>query len=61
MPMLVRLLTVYGTGLATYDSGWFLYYYDDFVQYRTGRIKLHHWYRYDTAIILPVVITWCVV
>lgn len=40
--------TVYGTGLATYDSCRFLYY-DDFVQYRTGRIKLHHWYRYDTA------------
>lgn len=39
--------TVYGTGLATYDTGRFMHY-DDFMQYRTGRIKLHYWYAFDT-------------
>jgi len=39
--------TIYGTGLETYDSCRFMHY-DDFMQYRTERIKLHHWYNYDT-------------
>lgn len=39
--------TIYGTGLETYDSCRFMSY-DDFMQYRTNRIKLHHWYNYDT-------------
>lgn len=39
--------TIYGTGLETYDSCRFMSY-DDFMQYRTQRIKLHHWYNYDT-------------
>lgn len=40
--------TIYGTGLDTKDTCRF-FYYDDFVQYRTGKIKLHHWYGFDTA------------
>lgn len=39
--------TVYGTGVDSYDTCRFLYY-DDFVEYRTKRIKLHYWYNYDT-------------
>lgn len=39
--------TVYGTGVDSYDTCRFLYY-DDFVDYRTKRIKLHYWYNYDT-------------
>lgn len=40
--------TIYGTGKETYDRGR-LMYYDDFVKYRTERIKLHDWYRFDTV------------
>lgn len=40
--------TMYGTGLETYDTCRFLYY-DDFLQYRTEKIKTHYWYGYDTA------------
>jgi len=40
--------TLYGTGAATYDTCSFLYY-DDFLAYRTARIPVHHWYRYDTV------------
>lgn len=40
--------TIYGTGLATYDTCNFLYY-DDFTTYRTSKISLHNWYGYDTV------------
>lgn len=40
--------TIYGTGLDTHDTCRF-YFYDDFVRYRTSKIKLHHWYGYDTV------------
>lgn len=40
--------TIYGTGLDTYDTCRFLFY-DDFQQYRTEKIKIHYWYRHDTA------------
>ena len=40
--------TVYGTGKDTYDTCRFLFY-DDFIQYRTGRIHVHYWYAHDTA------------
>ncbi len=40
--------TIYGTGKDTYDRARFMYY-DDFVKYRTERIELHSWYRYDTV------------
>ena len=39
--------TVYGTGKDTYDKCAFLSY-EDFTAYRTQRIKVHHWYQYDT-------------
>ena len=39
--------TIYGTGLPTYDTCNLLYY-DDYLAYRTKRIKLHYWYGYDT-------------
>jgi len=39
--------TVYGTGLDTYDRCDFLTY-EDFTAYRTKRIKVHHFYQYDT-------------
>ncbi|MGQ0738723.1 MAG: hypothetical protein ACT4OJ_06650 [Bacteroidota bacterium] len=39
--------TIYGTGKDTYDSCRFLSY-DDFLRYRTEKIKLHYWYGYDT-------------
>ena len=39
--------TMYGTGLPTYDKCEFLYY-KDFRSYRKKKIKLHHWYQYDT-------------
>lgn len=39
--------TIYGTGLETNDSCRFLSY-ADFVNYRTDKIKLHHWYGFDT-------------
>lgn len=39
--------TMYGTGLDTYDACRFLLY-SDFKAYRTAKIKLHHWYQYDT-------------
>ena len=39
--------TIYGTGKDTYDPCEFLYF-DEFQQYRTGKIQLHHWYEYDT-------------
>ena len=41
--------TIYGTGRETYDSAYFMMY-DDFKKYRTERIKLHHWYAYDTLL-----------
>ena len=40
--------TVYGTGKDSYDTCRVLFY-DDFIKYRTGRIKTHYWYGYDTA------------
>ena len=39
--------TVYGTGMDTHDPCGFLSY-DDFIAYRTTRIQVHNWYRYDT-------------
>lgn len=39
--------TVYGTGKDTYDKCDFLSY-EDFTAYRIQRIKVHHWYQYDT-------------
>jgi hypothetical protein len=45
-----KLITdsVYGTGKETHDSARILFY-DDFLAYRTERIKLHHWYGFDTV------------
>lgn len=40
--------TLYGTDAATYDTCRFLYY-DDFIQLRSQRIKLHRWYAFDTV------------
>lgn len=40
--------TLYGSGTDTYDLCRFLYY-DDFLQFRISRIKVHHWYMYDTV------------
>jgi hypothetical protein len=40
--------TMYGTGLPTYDRCDFLSY-EDFVDYRAGKITVHHWYGYDTV------------
>lgn len=39
--------TVYGTGVDSFDSCYFLSY-ADFTSYRTKRIQLHYWYKYDT-------------
>ena len=39
--------TIYGTGSETFDLCRFMYY-DDFLQYRINRIKIHHWYTFDT-------------
>lgn len=39
--------TMYGTGKETYDACELLAY-EDFLQLRKEKIKLHHWYRYDT-------------
>lgn len=40
--------SIYGTGKQTHDSCRVLYY-DDFLAYRTERIRLHHWYGLDTV------------
>ena len=40
--------TMYGTGKDTHDPCSFLFY-DDFTAYRIQRIKIHHWYQYDTV------------
>jgi len=40
--------TIYGTGLATYDTCRFLPY-EDFLKYRIEKINLHYWYGYDTV------------
>lgn len=41
--------TMYGTGAETYDSCVFMFY-SDFKKYRIDRIKLHHWYAFDTML-----------
>jgi len=40
--------TIYGTGKPTYDTCNLLYY-DDYLAYRTKKIKLHYWYAHDTV------------
>ena len=40
--------TIYGTGKPTYDTCNLLYY-DDYLAYRTQKIKLHYWYAHDTV------------
>lgn len=40
--------TIYGTGLNTFDTCRLLSF-EDFTRGRTQKIKIHHWYAYDTV------------